>query len=328
MKKIYLVIGVITIVMIGILTILNFTSNNLEKTLEEAKSLNSYQLTANMEMLENDELKSYLVTVTYEKEKKDGQYKVELYDKSLNQSQIIIRNNEGVHVVTPSLNQVFKFQSDWPMNSPKPYIYESLLLAFENGEVEKIKDGYHVKESIKYPNDNRVKSQEIIFDQNLNPQQVLVYDKEEVAIVTVEVVEFKENKKIDKDCFNVEKTLETAISLYEDTSVSLPMYPVTNLGSNLDSVEVSSIEGNKSHILKFVGDKSYTMIQSIQQKLKTVQKVTVEDEVIDLIDGFALYDNNRLTRTMGNIKCTIYSNELSKDEMIQIVNSIQVAIIK
>ena len=80
-----------------------------------------------MEMVENDELKSYLVNVSYFKEKKDEYYKVELYDKSLNQSQIIVKNTEGVFVLTPTLNQVFKFQSDWPNNSPKPYIYQSLI---------------------------------------------------------------------------------------------------------------------------------------------------------------------------------------------------------
>ena len=32
-------------------------------------------------------------------------------DKSLNQSQIIIKNKKGVYVLTPTLNQMFKFQS-------------------------------------------------------------------------------------------------------------------------------------------------------------------------------------------------------------------------
>ncbi len=65
-----------------------------------------------MEMLENDELKSYQVTSTYANIKDKDYYKVELYDKSLNQSQIIVRNQEGVFVLTPSLNQAFQFQSD------------------------------------------------------------------------------------------------------------------------------------------------------------------------------------------------------------------------
>ena len=39
-------------------------------------------------------------------------FKVSLFDKNLNQEQILLRNEEGVFVVTPSLNQIFKFEGD------------------------------------------------------------------------------------------------------------------------------------------------------------------------------------------------------------------------
>ena len=81
----------------------------------------------------------------------------------MNQSQIIVKNPDGVFVLTPTLNQIFKFQSEWPNNSPKPYIYQSLIELLEKGEVEKIKTGYQVKCEVTYPNDSRVVAQEIIF---------------------------------------------------------------------------------------------------------------------------------------------------------------------
>ena len=43
------------------------------------------------------------------------------------QSQIILRNEEGVFVLTPALNKSFRFQSDWPQNSSQAYLYESLV---------------------------------------------------------------------------------------------------------------------------------------------------------------------------------------------------------
>ena len=66
--------------------------SSLDKVIEKVKAYDKYALTCNMEMVENDELKSYLVNVSYLKEKKNEYYKVELYDKSLNQSQIIVKN--------------------------------------------------------------------------------------------------------------------------------------------------------------------------------------------------------------------------------------------
>ena len=44
----------------------------------------------------------------------------------MNQKQEIIRNAEGVFVVTPTLNQIFKFQGNWPSNSLKPYLLQSM----------------------------------------------------------------------------------------------------------------------------------------------------------------------------------------------------------
>lgn len=42
-----------------------FKNNSLDETLKEAKSMSSYQLVCDMEMTQNDELKSYEVKVDY-----------------------------------------------------------------------------------------------------------------------------------------------------------------------------------------------------------------------------------------------------------------------
>ena len=138
MKKVYLIIGAIVIVIIGLFLFFKLKNDSLEDVLTKAKRNNKYELVCDMEMVQNDELKSYEVKVDFLKQKEQKYYKVELYDKSLNQAQIIIRNSEGVYVLTPTLNQIFKFQSQWPENSPKPYIYSSLLSVLENNKATKI----------------------------------------------------------------------------------------------------------------------------------------------------------------------------------------------
>ena len=116
-KIIAIAVSVIVVIVIGVSWFF-LKSTSLNDLIEEANRCQSYQLVGNMEMLENDELKSYQVTSTYARIDKKDYYKVELYDKSLNQSQVIVRNDEGVFVLTPSLNQAFQFQSEWPHNSP------------------------------------------------------------------------------------------------------------------------------------------------------------------------------------------------------------------
>ncbi len=40
---------------------------------------------------------------------------------------MILKNDDGVYVLTPALNKSFKFQSEWPENSSQAYLFESLV---------------------------------------------------------------------------------------------------------------------------------------------------------------------------------------------------------
>lgn len=321
MKKIYMIIATIIICLIGVFVFWKLKSDSLEKTLEKAKKYTQYELVCDMEMVQNDELKSYEVTVHYLKHNKQKYYKVELYDKSLNQAQIIIKNEEGVYVLTPTLNQVFKFQSNWPENSPKPYIYSSLLSFLDDNKVEKISDGYQVEGKIKYPNDTRIVKEEIVFDKTLTPQRVTCFDKDETEIIVVKVKEFNHKKAIKKNQFDEEKVLENAQNDYQTSSQDV-LYPVALMGSSLESETVSTIEGNDNHILRFKGEKNYTIVESQEKNDEKVVSV-IEDEVLDLIDGFAYYSQGKLSMVNSGMMCSLYSNDLTKEEMLSVLTSMQ-----
>lgn len=63
------------------------------------------------------------------------------------------------------------------------------------------------------------------------------------------------------------------------------------MGSTLDSEKVSTIDGTTNHILKFTGDKSFTVIESPMVPSNEVNVEEIDGEVIDLVDGVAFYDN-------------------------------------
>lgn len=321
MKKIYIIGVTIVLVIVSTFLFFKWKGNSLEKTLEKAQAYSKYELICDMEMVQNDELKSYEVKVDFLKNKKQKYYKVELYDKSLNQSQIIIKNKEGVYVLTPTLNQVFKFQSEWPDNSPKPYIYSSLISLLKDNKVEKIKNGYQVEGKIKYPNDARIVKEEIIFDKNLNPQRITCLDKDETEIIIVKVKEFNTKKNIKTQHFNQDKVLEESKSDYKTASADI-LYPVAIMGSTLESETVSTIEGDKNHILRFTGEKNFTIVESQEKKDESVVNM-MNDEVIDLIDGFAYYSDGKLSMINSGVMCSLYSNDLTKDEMVSIMTSMQ-----
>ena len=282
MKKLYIVIIGLVICAIGIVVFFKFKNNSLDETLKEAKSMSSYQLVCDMEMTQNDELKSYEVKVDYLKKDKQKYYRVELYDKSLNQSQIIIKNKKGVYVLTPPLNQMFKFQSDWPENSPK---------------------------------------QEVIFDKKLKPLIVLCLDQDETEIVTCKVNEFHKNKNFKEKHFNQNQALKESKKDVKTSANNDVLYPVSLLGAKLESETVSSIEGDKNHILKFSGDKSFTMVETQVNDQQVMQ--FSNDEVIDLIAGFAYYQPGKLSMMYHGMMCSLYSQDLTKEEMLSVMTSMQ-----
>lgn len=320
-----LVVGVV--VLIGGFTFFKLKSSSLEKVYKEASAYTSYELVCNMEMLDNDELKSYQVTTTFATIDDQDYFKVELYDKSLNQAQTIVRNSEGVFVLTPSLNQAFQFQSEWPMNSPKPYIYQSLLSFLDSNQAEKVKDGYLVNGDMTYENDERIKTQEVKFDKELNPVYVNVYDDAGVEIIQLTVTSFEANQNIGVENFQQETIMKSNQSQYTSVASALPLYPVALMGSTLENEKVSQIDNMTNHILKFTGDKSFTIIESSSESEDMTVEV-VSGDLIDLVDGIAFEGNNQMTYLSSGVVCSIYSNDLTRAEMISVLTSMQSSQVK
>ena len=92
----------------------------LTSNLDDAKS---YYATGVMEVDNNGQMYQYHVEVAYQQ---PNYYKVTLKNETTNNEQIILKNDDGVYVLTPALNKQFKFQSDWPLSSSQVYLYQSL----------------------------------------------------------------------------------------------------------------------------------------------------------------------------------------------------------
>ena len=80
-------------------------------------------------MINNESSYKYDVKSIY---KESNHFKVELTNKTNDNKQIILRNKDGVYVVTPSLKKSFKFQSDWPYNNSQIYLLQSIVQDIKN----------------------------------------------------------------------------------------------------------------------------------------------------------------------------------------------------
>ena len=136
----------------------------------------SYYLSGNMELVNNEDVYTYNIGVSY---KKDDFYKIELTNVINDHRQIILRNEEGVYIVTPSLNKSFKFQSDWPYNNSQVYLLSSLLddiMNDENRTFEANDSGYMFTSIVNYPNNEKLVSQKVYFNKDYLPTKVEVID--------------------------------------------------------------------------------------------------------------------------------------------------------
>ena len=134
---------------------------NFKDAVESSKS---YVLESKMEIYNAEDTFNYDIKVSY---MDDDYFKVDMVNTLSNHEQIILRNNNEVYVVTPSLNKSYKFVSEWPYNSSQSYILNSLVKDIDNDEeieFNKEEDGYSLIVDVDYPNNANLKYEKLTFD--------------------------------------------------------------------------------------------------------------------------------------------------------------------
>jgi len=206
-KKIFLCL-------ISICLILTGCGKQSEKTVlkefqDKVNNSESYYLSGNMELVNNEDVYTYDIAVSY---KEDDYYKIELTNVINNHKQIILRNEEGVYIVTPSLNKSFKFQSDWPYNNSQVYLLSSLLDDISNDEnrtFEAIDDGYIFTSTVNYPNNDSLVSQKVYFGDDYLPTKVEVLDSDGNVQIKMEYNKIDLKTEFNDTYFDLNSILDT-----------------------------------------------------------------------------------------------------------------------
>ena len=154
-----------------------YTEKTIVKELnKKVNSITGYHVQGSMEIYNGDDAYKYDVTSSYE----NDNYRVSLINKANNHEQIILRNSDGVYVLTPSLNKSFKFQSNWPENNSQVYILKSILTDInkdENIKLEEKNGKYILNTKISYSNNKNLNNQKIYMDKKLNFEKIEVFDE-------------------------------------------------------------------------------------------------------------------------------------------------------
>lgn len=309
--------------------------DSLEK---KAENMNGYKAQAKMDLKTGEEVQSYQINVWH---KKKDLYRVHLENPDDEKSsQIILRNSDGVFVLTPALGKSFKFQSDWPHNSSQPYLYTSLIKdLLEDSELtfNTTDSHYMFKAKTNYQSNKNLPYQEIYFDKKtLKPKMVKVFDKDYNPLVEVSFTEFDFDPEFSEEDFDTEKNLtSSAISLpamasEEDTpfTVYYPMYKPE--GTELEDQKEVSFDGGKRAILTFSGNKTFTLIEEKYTEVPTslTVPVSVEGEPVNLGFTMGALTDNSLEWTYNGMRFYLASEELTREEMIEVARSVQGTAVK
>lgn len=333
MKKRYL--GFL-LIMIGCMTFLAACGEKSqedvkEKLTETMEKLEGYKAEAEMKMTTGQEEQQFNIDIWHQK---DDFYRVKLGDENGDkESQIILKNKDGVFVLTPALEKSFKFQTEWPDNGSQPYLYQSLVrdvLEDEEAVFETTEDHYVFKTKTNYHSNNSLPYQQILFDKNTyTPFAVRVLDKDDQALVEVQFTSFDLNTDFAADDFAMDKNMETlgdaptmAETVEED---AFPVfYPLYTAGAEANGKKEVNLDDGKRIILTYEGDKNFTLIQEKRLAEPTMQAPkAVEGDVVNL--GFAVgaLSEQMIEWTLNGVDYKIASDSLTREEMIEVAQSIQ-----
>ena len=298
---------------------------DLDKKFNDGKG---YVMTGTLEVLNNDDIYNYEVETAY---KKDDYYKITLTNTSNNHEQIILKNDDGVFVLTPSLNKSFKFQSDWPYNNSQVYLLQSIISDLENDDKRTFKKDdkdYVFTSNVNYPNNRSLVSQKVTFDKDLKLKEAIVLDSDDVPNMTLKVKDIDFSPSFKNNYFEIDtimSTVSTEEETVETSAIDDVVYPlVLPEGTKLANEEKVDISGGERVILTFSGDKPFLLVEETVKAMDEFTVIPTMGEPVMFMDSLGVLSDNSINFTSGGINYYLVSDVMNQDELLEVANSINV----
>lgn len=295
---------------------------DLTKKIEETKG---YHLTGDLEIVNNEDTYTYDVEASYSKEEN---FKVSLKNKTNNHEQIILRNSEGIFVLTPSLNKSFKFQSEWPYNNSQSYLLQPILKDIENDKehtYKETKSGYLFTTTVNYSSNPELVKQEITFDKKLNIQKVVVYNKEDQAMITMKFDEVDMDSTFKDSYFSLKtnmsgKNTEISKPTSKLEDIIYPMYIPEN--TTLTSQDKVDKEYGERIILTFDGDNPFMLVQETSSYSEDMETIPMYGDPEIMADSVAAVSDTSITWISNGVEYYVVSETMKSDELLNVARSI------
>ncbi|MEE0699618.1 MAG: outer-membrane lipoprotein carrier protein LolA [Bacilli bacterium] len=302
----------------------------LDKLEKKVNSAKGYQLDAEMELINNEDSYKYDVTVSY---KKKDNYRVSLRNKTNNHEQIILKNSDGVYVLTPTLNKSFKFQSKWPYNNSQSYLLQSVINDMKKDTkltMKKSGGNYVFKSGVNYKNNANLTHQEVVVDKNLVIKKVTVYDNDENAQIKVSFKNVDMKAKFKDNYFVLEENMETLADNTNEEETEKEMkaleeaiYPMyLPQGTYLETEKTVELDEGSRIILTFAGENPFMLVEEPASKEDDMTIIPTSGDLDIFMDSVAIVGDSSVSWVSDNVEYYLVSSDLSQAELISVAKSI------
>lgn len=287
-----------------------------------------YDLQASMEVKTGGEPRLYDVTVWHTK---PDFYRVTVKEQGEDVTQMIVRNEEGVFVVTPALRKTYKFQSEWPKQNSQAYLIGGLaedLLADETATMTEQEGKYVFDVATRNREKTAMPMQQITIDKKtMLPTRVSIMNEalEEQVVIEFKSIDLSAKHKADEyavEKFDENEEKETAAADIESEEFRTH-YPVLNWDhTKLVGEKEITENGMDRVILTFEGEKPFTLMQQPIVYNETVLPVFSPGDPADLGFTIGAMTDNSISWEKEGVSFFIASNKLTREEMIEVAASV------
>ena len=299
---------------------------DLEKKVNNTKA---YQVQGTLEISNNDDTYHYDVVASF---KDPDFYRVSLKNQANNHEQIILKNTEGVYVLTPSLNKSFKFQSDWPYHNSQVYLLKSIVEDIKNDQERvfaETEEGYTFTTKVNYPNNRKLVKQNVVLYKDLNFKTVTVTDENDIPQMIMNFSSIDWNPTFGDTYFDLNEAMNTCTTcdtLEESKETSalddiiFPLYLPS--GTKLtDQNKVEKTNGERV-ILTFDGEKPFLLVEETAEIPNELAVIPTYGEPYLLTDTVGALSDNSVSWTSGGIDYYLVSDVMSQDELVEVARSV------
>ena len=331
-------VGIWLVIVLGLILVLAACGEKSQESIvaeldKKLSSMDGYKAKAEMNMKTGQEDQKYDIDIWH---KKKDFYRVTLAsDQDEKGSQVILKNEDGVFVLTPALKKSFKFQTDWPQNSSQPYLFESLVndVKKDTEAVFTATDTHFIFQTkTNYQSNNNLPFQEIHFDKkNLTPVLVKVLDKDKTALVEVTFSSFDINPSFQENDFKVDENMaagamdaDVPVSGAETNNSFVVAFPLYMAGAEFTDKKEVTLDNGQRVIMTFEGEKNFTLIQEKFDVIPVLASpIEVSGEIVNLGFTIGALSNKKIEWSHNGVDFYLASEDLTKEELIEVAQSVQ-----